>query len=75
MRLFLRQEEYFSVEEYAEALAQYVAEHNLPNIAIRVYNTDEDRVRGVNAIAGFVPSSFDKKTFINGVRYLEEMAW
>ncbi len=74
MRLFLKQREYFSVEEYADALAQYVAENDVSNISLNVYNTEEDRVLGVNAVAGFVPyKPYDKQRFIDAVRCLESL--
>lgn len=75
MRLFLKQKEYFSVEEYAEALVQYAIENDTSDISLHVYNAEEDRVRGINAVAGIVPyKPYDRQRFINAVQYLEELA-
>lgn len=71
MRLFLGNEEYFSVEKYANAIMEYAAENTEGYISIYVYATDEDRACKVNSIGGFVPyKPYSNKQICEGLRLL-----
>lgn len=71
MRLFLGNKEYFSVEEYADALIKLAMADEEKHIFVHAYATDEDRVRMVNAIGGFVPyKPYSREQICAGVRYL-----
>lgn len=71
MQLFLGKEEYFSVEEYTDALIKFATNKNGGHIFIHAYATNEDRICMVNAIGGFVPHKpYTREQICAGIRYL-----
>lgn len=69
--MFLDGEEYFSVEEYADALIKLAMDDEEKHIFVHAYATDEDRIRMMNAIGGFAPyKPYSKEQIYAGVRCL-----
>lgn len=72
MQLLLSGKEYFSVEEYANAIVEYAAQN--VDVPIRIYmnTTDKDGIR--NVVGVFFPyAPYNSKQICSGIKHLIEM--
>jgi len=74
VQLFLKKDEYSSINGYADAILDYAAHHETENTLIHKYATEDDRLNGIDAIDGFVPyKPYSREQICEGIRLLKSI--